>query len=158
MFKKILVCLDGSTLAEEILPIATEQALRFNSKVVLLQVVNSPASIMPATAMEAGMLVPPTESEIDLNLRQARETQKEVLGYLENKARLFSKKGVEVEFAVIEGRPGQVILEYASRNCIELIALVTHGRGGLGRAIYGSVADYVLKNSGLPMLLIRPKT
>jgi nucleotide-binding universal stress UspA family protein len=157
MFSKILVCLDGSNLAEEILPIAIEQALHFQASVFLLQVVSSPADIMPATALEAGMLVPPAEAEINLSLKQAQEMRREASVYLERTAQMFKERGIKVAYDVKEGRPGPGILEYAAQHGIELIALATHGRGGLQRAIYGSVAEYVLKNSGLPMLIIRPK-
>lgn len=157
MIKKILACLDGSALAEEILPLVEEQAACFKADLILLQVIRSPAQVVPATALEAGMLIPPTESEINLNLRQAQEMQVGALAYLERTAQPLRVRGVKVECAVIEGKPEQVILDYASQNCVDLIALASHGRSGLGRAVYGSVAEHVMKNSGLPMLIIRPK-
>jgi nucleotide-binding universal stress UspA family protein len=158
MIKKILVCLDGSALAEEILPLVEEQAACFKASLILLQAIRSPAQVVPATALEAGMLIPPTESEINLNLRQAQEMQAEALAYLEKTAKELRARGVSVDCTVIEGKPGQVILDYAGQNCVDLIALASHGRSGLGRAVYGSVAEHVLKNSGLPMLIIRPRT
>jgi len=48
-------------------------------------------------------------------------------------------------------------LSYAEGNNINLIAIATHGRSGLRRGVFGSVADYVLRESGLPMLVIRPR-
>ena len=54
-------------------------------------------------------------------------------------------------------RAGEAILSYAGRNNVDLIATATHGRSGLRRGIFGSVADYVLRESGLPMLVLRPQ-
>ncbi len=65
--------------------------------------------------------------------------------------------GLKAEVAIEIGSPGQKIIDYAEKNNIDLIALATHGRSGLGRAIFGSVADFVLKGSGMPVLLIKPK-
>jgi nucleotide-binding universal stress UspA family protein len=48
-------------------------------------------------------------------------------------------------------------MEYAQDNAIDLICIATHGRSGLGRVVFGSVADIVLRKSGLPILVIKPK-
>jgi nucleotide-binding universal stress UspA family protein len=55
------------------------------------------------------------------------------------------------------GSPGESIVSYADENGFGLIALVTHGRSGLGRLVFGSVADFIIRRSGLPILLIKPK-
>lgn len=119
--------------------------------------VGGPQALLPAAALEAGMMVPPTQSEMAQAQRQVQETKAEALNYLEKKAKPLRQRGLKVECTVMEGSPGPAIIELAGKSGIDLIALATHGRGGLGRAIYGSVAEYVLKNSGLPMLIIRPK-
>jgi nucleotide-binding universal stress UspA family protein len=51
---------------------------------------------------------------------------------------------------------GTTIIDYAIQNEVDLIAIATHGEGGLKRLVFGSVADFVLRNSGIPMLVIRP--
>ncbi|MDD5700772.1 MAG: universal stress protein [Dehalococcoidales bacterium] len=56
----------------------------------------------------------------------------------------------------VSGAAGPVIIEYYREHKVELIAIATHGRSGLGRAVSGSVADYVIKHSNIPILLIRP--
>jgi nucleotide-binding universal stress UspA family protein len=53
------------------------------------------------------------------------------------------------------GKPRDIIVDYANRNNIDLIAIVTHGRRGLGRILFGSVAEYVVKHSKLPVLLVK---
>jgi nucleotide-binding universal stress UspA family protein len=52
---------------------------------------------------------------------------------------------------------GEAIVSYADENSISLIAIATHGRSGLGRLVFGRVADFVLREAGLPILVIKPK-
>jgi nucleotide-binding universal stress UspA family protein len=152
MFEKILVCLDGSELAEQILPFATEQALRMGSTLVLFYAVPEPTTLglnfpgTPATALET--------SGMFKHLQQHSDEAEKYLTALEKR---IQKDGVDTEHVVTPGRAGEAIVDYSALNGIGLIALSTHGRGGLGRALFGSVADYVLKNSGLPNLIIRPR-
>jgi nucleotide-binding universal stress UspA family protein len=52
---------------------------------------------------------------------------------------------------------GEAIVDYAEGHEIDLIAIATHGRSGLGRLVFGSVADFVLREAGLPILVVKPK-
>ena len=156
MFERILACLDGSELAEEILPLVEKQAACFQSAVILIQVISGPVQVIPATALEAGMLIPPSGPEIALVLKETEEMRRQAQAYLEEKAAALRKQGIKAESVVLEGSAGQKVLEYAEHNAVDLIALATHGRSGLGRALFGSVADHVLKNAGIPLLVIRP--
>ena len=152
-FRKVLVCLDGSRLAEQILLYASEQASRFNSEVVLLRVIPEPLIISPGIPGSGGgpVLTPGAEETIKREDIEAR-------AYLEEKSKeLLRKSRLAVSYVTIQGTPGEVIVDYASSNEADLIAMATHGRGGLGRAIFGCVAEYVLRESGLPILLIRPR-
>jgi nucleotide-binding universal stress UspA family protein len=152
MFEKILICLDGSKLAEQILPYATEQALRFDSKVALLHVTSIPdriamASIAGATPQTPGMIE-----------EEARRQKAEMKDYLEGVAGALATKGLGVEHIILEpSRVGEAIVKYAHDNSFDLICIATHGHSGLGRVVFGSVADHVLRQSGLPILLIRPE-
>jgi len=152
MFEKILVCLDGSELAEQILPYASEQAVRMKSTLVLFYAVHDPTTISlnfpgnPGTPME-------TESMRRHLLEHSAQAEK----YLAALAVKLQDKGINTEYVVMPGRAGEAIVDYAAANNVDLIALSTHGRGGISRAFFGSVADFVLKNSGLPILLIRPQ-
>ncbi|MFO7996058.1 MAG: universal stress protein [Dehalococcoidia bacterium] len=151
MFEKILVCLDGSKLAEQILPYATEQALRFNGKLVLLQVMTMPGSAyVGVEGIHAGM-ADIMEEEI-----QRRET--EIKAYLDGIAGPLLKKGMALERVILRPSPaGPAIVGYARDNAIDLICMATHGHSGVRRIVVGSVADHVLRESGLPVLLIKPK-
>jgi nucleotide-binding universal stress UspA family protein len=152
MFKKILVCLDGSELAEQILPYAVEEALHFQGKLVLLQVIPEPVAFSPGIPGAASVPV-----RTDSMLEEAEKALNEARDYLEDIATPLLKKGIQVEAVSIFGSAGEAILSYAEGNNINLITIATHGRSGLRRGVFGSVADYVLRESGLPMLVIRPQ-
>lgn len=149
---KILVCLDGSKLAEQVIACATGEALAFQAKLVLFQVVPEPVAYSPGIPGAASVPVQ-TEAmlkQAEMDLGFARE-------YLDGLAEPLRKKGMQVETAAMLGSVGQTILNYAYRNDVDLITIATHGRSGLKRAVFGSVADYVLRESGLPTLVIRPE-
>jgi nucleotide-binding universal stress UspA family protein len=152
MFKRILVCLDGSKLAEQIMPYATEEAIRFRGKLVLLQVVQEPVAFSPGIPGEA-----PVPIETDTMVERTKEALNRARDYLEKLAVPLRKKGIQVKTVAIPGRADEAILDYANTNSINLITIATHGRGGLRRAVFGSVADRVLRESGLPVLVIRPQ-
>ena len=147
MFEKILVCLDGSDLAEEILPYAREVAQCFGSKLVLLEVTMPPSAIVEPTT---GYYSAPTPAEI-------QRKEEEAITYLESIAQAIKTAGLEVEYLTLPGSAGRSIVSYAEESGIGLIALGTHGRSGLKRLAFGSVAEYVLKESGLPVLAIKPR-
>jgi nucleotide-binding universal stress UspA family protein len=147
MFGKILVCLDGSSLSEQIVPYATEVARRFGSRVVLLQVLQIPSSLAAASAQGA-------ENVIEEELRRLSY---EAHQYLEGIAVQMKDKGVPAEVSVIEGTPGDAIVEYASQSGIELIVVATHGRKNIGRLVFGSVADHVMRHTFIPVLSVKPE-
>lgn len=152
MFKKILVCLDGSKLAEQILPYAQEQARSFNSDVVLLHAIPEPVIVPPGIPGAPGYPIQTSEmvKEMGEEIVKARE-------YLDNIAASFQEMGLNTKCVTLQGPAGESIVNYANKNRIGLIAMATHGRSGVGRTILGSVADFVLRESGLPILIIRPK-
>jgi nucleotide-binding universal stress UspA family protein len=147
MLQKILVCLDGSRLAEQILPYITEVALGCGSRVVLLEVTLPPsATVEPLTGFYR-------TTPIEKILREEADGR----AYLQRVAQRLRKKGLKVSSVTMPGDPGETIVGYARENEIDLIALSTHGRSGLSRLAFGSVADFVLKRSGLPILIRKPE-
>jgi nucleotide-binding universal stress UspA family protein len=149
MFGKILVCLDGSKLAENILPYAIEQAKRFGSEIVLLRVIIEPTILSPALPGMPGLPLGVEKSII--------KDESDAETYLTSMAdRLQSEEKLRVSYDRVLGAAGPAIIEYCGEQKVELIAIATHGRSGLGRAVLGSVADYVIKHSDVPILLIRP--
>ncbi len=149
MFEKIVVPLDGSQLAEQVLPYAREQALHFNSRLVLLRVVKV------ATDM---VNVQKPDEVIDTVPRTPIE-EKDALAYLDVMASPLRQDGVDVECATRRESVdvGKDIVNYAQENNMDLIMMATHGHGGLSRMLFGSVAEAIMTHSHLPMLVIRPQ-
>ena len=143
MYKRILVPLDGSALAEAALQHAESIAQHFDADVVLLRVVVSPYAIVAPDLVLAG-------SEVD-----QKQFIAQAEGYLQGVAGRLRGKGLRVKTAVGEGPVAESILEHAKKEHGELIVMSTHGRGGVSRWVYGSVADRVLQAAPCPILLIR---
>ena len=152
MFEKILVCLDGSSSAEEILPYVIDEALSHRSKVVLLRVVSLPEMILPIGVPGQPGIPLTTERTI----QRTRNREIEANKYLKRIARPMREKGLAVKCVVLPGMAGETITNYSQENGFELIAIATHGHGGLRHLILGSTADFVLHHSSLPILIVRP--
>jgi nucleotide-binding universal stress UspA family protein len=147
MYARILVALDGSELAEQILPYVESLAERFSATVTLLR---ATMPVERAVTAEVGIAA----GFVDLT-PIIEEERREAARYLEHVAECLRRGGITVQCVQPEGSPAEVILEHARRTNGELIALTTHGRGGLGRLVFGSVADEVLRKAPCPVLLVR---
>jgi nucleotide-binding universal stress UspA family protein len=152
MFEKVLVCLDGSPLAEEILPYIAEESERFG-KVILLKVIHSPDIELPIGI--PGETLGPVQTTA--RLARLKQEMEETPVYLEHKARVLRDKGLFVECVVLEGTPTRAIIDYAHDNKVGIIAIATHGHSGFRHITMGSTAEYILKNAGLPLLIVTPK-
>jgi nucleotide-binding universal stress UspA family protein len=143
MYKKILVPLDGSALAECVLPHVKAIVLGCSiGKVVLLRVVEpAPPEAPPA---------------LDFEVFQ-KAGVKAAEKYLAKIKAKLGKEGLKVETKVLTGRPAEAITDFAQREKVDLIALATHGRSGISRWVFGSVADRLVRSSSKPIVLIRPK-
>jgi nucleotide-binding universal stress UspA family protein len=103
------------------------------------------------------MMVSPTGADIALSLEQMNAIKDDVQHYLDGHVEELKRDGIEAEGVIVNGKAGPAIIDYSVANNADMIAIVTHGRSGIGKAVYGSVADYVLKNSGIPTLVFKPK-
>jgi nucleotide-binding universal stress UspA family protein len=144
MYKTILVPLDGSERAERILPHVEELALKFGARLVFLQVVE-PSSI-GVTSGEAGTMYV---------LGLIDERTKEAQRYLTALQARYAEKKLEARIDVEYGPIARAILDVAAKENADLIALASHGRSGLARVFYGSVASAILQRADRPLLLIR---
>ena len=142
MYKKILVPLDGSKLAECVLPhVKTIVAGEGVAQVLLLRVVEPlPAGTPPAVDFEVVQ---------EAGMKEARK-------YLAGIKAKLSKEGLNVETEVLAGRPAETIIDFAQREKVDLVAIATHGRSGITRWIFGSVADRLVRALSVPILLVRP--
>jgi nucleotide-binding universal stress UspA family protein len=93
---------------------------------------------------------------IDHNLEMERITT-ELNGYLQQVSTRVQAAGYQAVTAIRFGQPADEIIAYATKSGCDLIAMSTHGRSGIGRWVYGSVADKVLRSSSIPVLLVRAR-
>lgn len=142
MYNSILLPLDGSSFAEEAVPLAGLLARSFGAHLHLVHV------IRPAPDVDF------KTPEQDLDWRnQVREAASEAMGEIAGGLR---RGGVDVRAEVREGRVVDTLLESAEEREVDLAVLTTHGAGGFRRWWLGSVADALLRRSEVPVLLVRP--
>ncbi|OGO00805.1 MAG: hypothetical protein A2Y58_02525 [Chloroflexi bacterium RBG_13_51_52] len=152
MFEKVLVCLDGSALAEQILSYIAGDSRSFK-KIILLKVIAAPGVDIPIGVPGETSGTLQTKSMLDHVKKELEETP----DYLESRAQPFREIGLDVECVVLEGTPTKAIIDYAHDSDVGLIAIATHGHSGLRHITMGSTAEYILKHAGLPVLMVTPK-
>jgi nucleotide-binding universal stress UspA family protein len=150
MYERIVVALDGSELAEQILPYIEKLAEVFRPTVTLVRAHEPPASLM---ADLAASLLPESGPLTDPRAATAA-TEAEVDAYLGRVEARLSAAGVVTTSVRIDRPAAESILTVARRRHATLIAMTTHGRGGLSRFVFGSVAEAVLRAAHCPVLLL----
>ena len=126
-FRKILVPLDGSEIAEKAIPYARAASRKRESTITLLTVIAA-----------------------------SEERDHPMEAYLAEKAEALESEGVRVSTAVARGEPAKEIVEFADENEMDLIVISSHGYSGIKRRIIGSVAQEVLHGTCVPVLLVKP--
>jgi nucleotide-binding universal stress UspA family protein len=154
MFEHLLVALDGSAAAERVLEHAEALADAFHSTITLLRATISAEMFLAETAGGetvvgdvGGATVDPTPV-----LEADRSAAEE---YLTAVAERLRRRNLAVNLEHPPGPANQVIVERAAALGVSLILMTTHGRGGLGRMVFGSTADSVLRHATCPVLLVR---
>lgn len=143
MYKKILVPLDGSPLAETVLPHAEALAKLEGAEIVILRV--------PATPTAEYFARDPVIGE---SIRQDIEI--EAKDYVNKAVDALKKDQIRVTGIVQEGAVPETILAVADETHADMIAMSTHGRTGVSRWLMGSVADRVVHYAHIPVMLIHP--
>ena len=159
MYKKILMPLDGSKLAEAALPHAEELAKGCDTAEVIL--VSVTERVRGYRAVEGstepgggwgGSMQPPGQRLVP---EATGKKEKQAQRYLDRVAKMLAAKGINVSTDVLLWKPAEAIVGYAKQYECDLIVMASHGRSGPSRWAYGSVADKVLRMSGIPVLMIR---
>ena len=145
MYHKILVPLDGSKRADRILSHVEELAKRYQAKVIFLQVIEY--KTVPTTE---GAYINLTDQELEQAKKQAETHLKGLQGE-------FREMNIKSKTRVIYGPVVEGIISMAAKEGVDLIALASHGRGGLSRVFYGSVAAGLLHRVDRPLLIIRSR-
>jgi len=150
MYNKIMVPLDGSELAECVLPHV--EAITTGCKitnVVFVRVVNPvqlPASV-------------PSRGEYGFNEKQRQQLEEQrkqtADAYLKKIVKSTQLEGAVLNYEVLEGNVADSLAQWAEKNGVDLIVIASHGRSGVSRWVMGSVADRVLRSACVPVLMIR---
>jgi nucleotide-binding universal stress UspA family protein len=151
MFSTIVVPLDGSDTAAQALPTAKEMAQHFGSRVRFVQVVDtgSASLALGANAASGGMSDPATiTGEVDARVEVAK-------GYLSAVVDEFTAAGITADYAIHDGPVAEDIISSAAEAGADLIVMCSHGHTGLRRLVFGSVADKVIRNAPMPVLIVR---
>jgi nucleotide-binding universal stress UspA family protein len=146
-FRHMMIPLDGSELAEQVLEPALQFGRLMEASYTLLRVVK------PVVMLDPNLGWPAMSSSIEMLTQQALD---DAQGYLDRIAKRLSEQGLNVQTrTVLHEHPAEAILQ-ESREA-DVIGLATHGRSGLPRLLLGSVADKVLRGGTIPMLVCRPR-
>lgn len=145
MYNNILVPLDGSELAETALPHARALAHAFQSTITLISIIE-PVAVYPQPGMIGPVL------SVAVNVEDEMDNSKKYLNELKEQ---LENEGLTVDISVLGGDPASHICDYALSHGTDLIVMSTHGRSGIKRWVYGSVADRVLHGAKTPVLLVR---
>ena len=142
-YRRILVPLDGSPEAETVVPLVEGLVDPVDGDLVLLRV------LIP--------LPPPAAAELPSTVvvEAAQEVYAEVDRYLGGLGQTITARGLRVQTATRSGDPARRIVETAREVDASLIAMTTHGRSGLSRVVFGSVAEWVVREAPVPVLLMR---
>lgn len=153
MYEHLLVPLDGSETAEKALPHAEALAGAFHSTIALVRAVVSAETLLAQSAAGAGSvgdMSTPLDPTPIIEADHAAAAE-----YLAGISARLQKQGLTVTTDVPEGDAAEVIVERAAALGVSLIVMTSHGRSGLGRLVFGSTADAVLRHAACPLLVIR---
>jgi nucleotide-binding universal stress UspA family protein len=148
MYKKIMVPLDGSRLAECVFPHLETIVKGCKSPEVIVVQAVEPLSV--PYGREVAQFT-------SLEQVKAFETHQKVEAdrYLKKVVAHLRKTGVNARADVIYGKAGEVLSDYATKSGVDLVIIATHGRSGLSRWAWGSIADRLLHSLRVPVLMVR---
>jgi len=148
MFKRILVPLDGSSRAEQALPIAARIARASGGSVLLLHVITAPLQFGP-------YMFGPYMQQSTLLREAVNAAIAESVAYLSKAAHSHDLEGAETKVVMFSGPVAWTILDTAKEQHVDLILMVSHGHTGFKRWALGSVAQKVARTSPMPVLVLR---
>jgi nucleotide-binding universal stress UspA family protein len=147
MYRKILVPLDGSKLAECVLPHVEALAKGGQVQEVILARVHEPFRGFSGAA------------DVVLSEREITRIDSEQIAaaqeYLKEAVNKVHLDGPKPRAELLTGSVAESIAEYAAKNGVDLIVIATHGRSGVSRWVWGSIADRILRTSCVPVMMVR---
>jgi nucleotide-binding universal stress UspA family protein len=148
MYRHILVPLDGSALAEQVLPHV--HAIAANEGTVRITLLRAVPPIFTTSVDYSGLMATTTADAMETLEAEARD-------YLDRIGAEFRAEGYTVVVEISNLPPADAILDFAESHIVDLITIATHGRSGISRFVFGSVTQKVVQAAPVPVLVIRPK-
>ena len=153
MYSKIMVPLDGSELAECVLPHVEGFIAECRVKSIALVQVIEPA---PARFDDTASISATSREILVKDIRKIEEKRRsDALAYLNGVARRLNPQGLQIKAEVLLGSVAESLADYTETNGIDLVIIATHGRTGISRWVRGSIADRVLRSAPAPVLIVR---
>ena len=149
MYKKIMVPLDGSKLAECVLPHVELMVKACNAPEVILVQAFEPITI--PVGREASK-IKSLDQLMEFEVHGKTEAEK----YLKGIASQLAKSGINTKTEIIVGKASEALSDFAAKHAVDLVIIATHGRSGITRWVMGSIADRLIHSIKVPILLIRP--
>ncbi len=146
MYKNIMVPMDGSKLAECVLPHVDIIAGCGVEKVTFVRVVEP-------IVLPVGIGGEYFNAQVMTEMEEYETTSAQT--YLDELVARIEYKGVKVETKLLQGRAAESLIDYTRSNKTDLIIIATHGRSGISRWVRGSVADHILHSAAVPILMIQ---
>jgi nucleotide-binding universal stress UspA family protein len=150
MYSKIMVPLDGSELAECVLPHVAAIATGCKIATVVFVRVIDPATVSASL---------PAQGELGSQEKSRRQTEAQrkenAEAYLKKIIKSIDLENAALRYEVLEGRVAENLADWAEKNEVDLIVIASHGRSGIGRWVMGSVADRIMRTVCIPVLMIR---
>ncbi len=149
MYKKVMVPLDGSRVAECVLP-HLETVMRGCQdlpEIVLVRAVE-PISVPVGREMTQFSSL---DQVADFEVHQKSDAER----YLKEKIDYLRERGINARSEIVFGKAGSALTDFAHKNSFDLIIIATHGRSGITRLVWGSVAEHILRTVNAPVLMVR---
>lgn len=160
-YQKIMVTLDGSTFANQALLHARQLAGALGAELILFQVVPDIEGFLPNPSGYPTMLRKELIDESTIIRHQGRQDENPIDTVerdLENLAEGLRRHDLKVRCVVDAGSPPKKIINYLQHNDVDLLVMSTHGRSGVTRVLFGSVAQEVFRKAECPILLVKTKS
>ena len=157
MYQRIVVPLDGSPLAEAVLPHAVALAQALGAEIHLVEVVPLETELVNMGFMDPGYLGALAIPDMESLTRAMEGRASQANQYLQAKAAELQQQGLRTHTAILRGDPAGQVIQYAGEGDAALITISSHGRSGISRIVFGSVAGKVVRHAGIPVLVITPR-
>jgi len=160
MFQRVIVPLDGSELSEQALQPGVEMAKRYDCPLVLLRAYDGPDRVARTLALSqasAGAAPVVMDAGAVQSMTDAAEAgEEDIDAYLNGQASKIADSGVKVMTLAVDASPADAIVHETEREPGALLVMTTHGRSGVSRLLFGSVAQDVMHRAKVPVTVIRP--